>query len=213
MYSLNKVMLIGNLTRDPEARSTPDGTQISNFSVATNFSWTDQSGQKQDRAEFHNIVAWRKLAEICNQYLRKGSKVYVEGRLQTRRWDDATGQKKYRTEVVLDSMIMLDSKGAGAAGTIQRGTSDQQETQRSAFSEPTINLDETPGVVQNTGVSQNPSADDIPFWQLQIYEYTFWDYRKWLPMPFNNIRRYLPALPPASPERDESRQVVIQFDL
>ncbi len=163
MYSLNKVMLIGNLTRDPEARSTPDGTQISSFSVATNFSWTDQSGQKQDRAEFHNIVAWRKLAEICNQYLRKGTKVYVEGRLQTRSWDDATGQKKYRTEIVADSMIILDSKGSTGGAAPQRAPSERQEEQPAPFNEPTINLDETPSFGQNTGVSQGPSADEIPF--------------------------------------------------
>jgi len=158
MYSLNKVMLIGNLTRDPESRSTPDGTQISNFSIATNFSWTDQSGQRQDRTEFHNIVAWRKLAEICNQYLRKGTKVYVEGRLQTRSWDDATGQKKYRTEIVADNMIILENKGSNPP---------QAPTDRSAEQtmpdEPTINLDEAPRFDENTGVSQGPSVDEIPF--------------------------------------------------
>src|SRR3989338_8406377 len=108
---LNKAMIIGNITRDPEVRTTPAGQTVANFSVATNLVWTDQSGQKQEKVEFHNIVAWRKLAEICGQYLRKGSKVYIEGRLETKSWDDKSGNKKYRTEIVADNMIMLDRKG------------------------------------------------------------------------------------------------------
>lgn len=110
--SLNKVQLIGNLTRDPEVRQIPGGQNVATFSVATNLSWTDSSGQRQDKAEFHNVVAWRKLAEICGQYLKKGMKVYIEGRLQTRDWEGEDGQKRYRTEIVADNMIMLDRKGA-----------------------------------------------------------------------------------------------------
>jgi len=109
--SLNRAQIIGNLTRDPEMRQIPGGQVVTSFSIATNFTWTDQSGQKQDRAEFHNIVAWRKLAEICGQYLKKGSKVYIEGKLQTRSWEAEDGSKKYRTEIVADNMIMLDKKG------------------------------------------------------------------------------------------------------
>ncbi len=109
--NLNKAMIIGNVTRDPEVRTTPNGTSVTSFSVATNFVWTDANGEKQERAEFHNIVAWRKLAEICGQYLHKGSKVYIEGRLQTRSWDDQSGNKKYITEIIAENMIMLDSKG------------------------------------------------------------------------------------------------------
>ena len=105
-------MIIGNMTRDPEVKTTPSGQTVANFSVATNLVWTDQSGQKQEKAEFHNIVAWRKLADICGQYLKKGGKVYVEGRLQTRSWDDQTGNKKYRTEIIADNVIMLDRAGA-----------------------------------------------------------------------------------------------------
>jgi single-strand DNA-binding protein len=110
---LNKAMIIGRLTRDPENRNTPQGTPVTSFSVATNFRWKDQSGNQQDKTEYHDVVAWRKLAEICAQYLRKGSKVYIEGRLQTRSWDDQQGNKKYRTEIIADNMIMLDSKGSG----------------------------------------------------------------------------------------------------
>jgi len=115
--NLNKAMIIGNLTRDPESRNTPSGQTVTNFAVATNFTWTDQSGQKQERVEYHNIVTWRKLAEISAQYLKKGSKVYIEGRMQTRSWDDAaTNTKKYKTEIIADSMIMLD-KADGSART------------------------------------------------------------------------------------------------
>lgn len=109
--SLNRVQLIGNLTRDPELRQIPGGQAVASFSIATNFVWTDQSGNKQEKAEFHNIVAWRKLAEICGQYLKKGSKIFVEGRLQTRDWEGEDGVKRYRTEIVADNMIMLDRRG------------------------------------------------------------------------------------------------------
>ena len=106
--NLNRAMLIGNLTRDPEVRTTPSGQNVASFGVATNRSWTDQSGQKQEKAEFHNIVAWGKLADICGQYLTKGKKIYVEGRLQSREWEGQDGIKRNRTEIVLENMIMLE---------------------------------------------------------------------------------------------------------
>lgn len=124
---LNKAMIIGNVTRDPEIRSTANGQPVTSFSVATNLTWTDQSGQKQQKAEFHNIVAWRKLAEICGQYLKKGSKVYIEGRLQTSDWTGQDGNKRYKTEIVADNMIMLDSKGGGGAPTNNNYTKSNQE--------------------------------------------------------------------------------------
>jgi single-strand DNA-binding protein len=115
--SLNKVMLIGNLGRDPELRYTTSGVAVATFGLATNESWRDQDGNVQEKTEWHNIVAWRKLAEICGEWLKKGKKVYVEGRLQTRSYDDRnTGTKKYMTEIVADSIIMLDSRGATAEG-------------------------------------------------------------------------------------------------
>lgn len=113
---LNKAMIIGRLTRDPEVRTTPTGTTVANFSVATNFKWKDASGNQQDQTEYHDIVAWRKLAEIIGQYVKKGSKIYIEGRLQTRSWDDQQGNKKYRTEIIADNMIMLDTKGGAMGG-------------------------------------------------------------------------------------------------
>ena len=108
-------MLIGRLTRDPEARTTPQGTPITNFSIATGRVWKDQNGVQQEKTEFHNVVAWRRLAEITAQYLTKGRQVYIEGYLQTQSWDDKTsGQKRYRTEVVAENMIMLGNKGDNA---------------------------------------------------------------------------------------------------
>lgn len=112
--SLNRVQLIGNLTRDPELRYTPSGTAVCSFGLATNRSWTTDNGEKHDETEFHNIVAWNKLAELCSQFLVKGRKVYLEGRLSTREWAGQDGQKRQRTEVVIDDMILLDSKGGGA---------------------------------------------------------------------------------------------------
>ncbi|MCA9307932.1 MAG: single-stranded DNA-binding protein [Patescibacteria group bacterium] len=108
--SLNKVMLIGNLTRDPELRYTPQNTAVCSFGIATNREWTKE-GEKVEVADFHNVVAWNKLAEICSQLLSKGTKIYIEGRLQTRDWLTEQGEKRYKTEVVIDEMIILSSKG------------------------------------------------------------------------------------------------------
>lgn len=108
-------MIIGNVVRDPETRTTPNGKTVSNFAIATNYTWTDAAGNKQEKAEFHNIVVWGKLAEICNQYLSKGRKVYIEGRLQTRDWEGQDGVKRYRTEIIADNMILLDRAPQGAA--------------------------------------------------------------------------------------------------
>ena len=120
---VNKVILIGNLGSDPEIRYTPGGAAVANVSLATTDSWTDRkSGDKQDRTEWHRLVFWSKLAEIAGQYLKKGSKIYVEGRLQTRSWDDQqTGQKKYTTEIVVNDMTMLDNRGDGGGGGGQYG--------------------------------------------------------------------------------------------
>jgi single-strand DNA-binding protein len=109
--SLNKVMLIGNVGRDPEMRYLQSGEPVTTFSLATNRRWTGADGQLREETEWHNIVAWRKLAEQCNEYLSKGRKVYIEGALKTRSWDDQqTGQKRFRTEIQADRMVMLDSR-------------------------------------------------------------------------------------------------------
>jgi single-strand DNA-binding protein len=116
--SVNKVILVGRLGQNPEVRYTPSGAAVANFSVATNESWTDKSGQKQERTEWHKVVVWGKLAELCNQYLAKGRQVYLEGRMQTRQWQDKDGQTKYTTEVQAQTVQFLGGNaGAGAGAT------------------------------------------------------------------------------------------------
>lgn len=119
--SVNKVILIGNLTKDPEVRYTPQGNAVASFGLATNREWTVE-GTKKEAVDFHNIVAWNKLAELCGQLLGKGSKVFVEGRLQTRDWTTDDGQKRYKTEVVIDEMIVLTSRKPGTEGTDNSNT-------------------------------------------------------------------------------------------
>jgi single-strand DNA-binding protein len=114
---INKVILVGRLGKDPEIRSTPGGTSVAKFTVATDEKFTDRAGEKQERTEWHNIVAWGKLGEICGQYLRKGKLVYIEGSIRTDSWDDKeSGQKKYRTEIVANTMKMLDRRGDEGGG-------------------------------------------------------------------------------------------------
>ena len=146
---LNKVMIIGNLTRDPETRATSNGATVTSFGVATNLVWTDQSGQRQSKPEFHNIVAWRKLGEICAQYLKKGGKIYLEGRIQTREWEGTDGVKRNRTEIVADNMIMLGSRdGSSPAG----GSFTKQPSNRDEGVQPEPPVDET-----------EIKVEDIPF--------------------------------------------------
>ncbi len=151
--SLNKVMLIGNLGKDPEMRYTPAGVPVASFSMATSESWRDQDGNTQERTEWHNIVAWRKLAEICSEYLKKGKKVYIEGRIQTRSYDDKnTGQKRYMTEIIADNMIMLDGGGGG-----MRAGEGGQERSRNV---DTQSQSPTPPEGSEPGKSAD---DDLPF--------------------------------------------------
>ena len=113
---VNKVILIGNLGGDPELRQTPSGTSVATFTLATNESWTDRDGQRQERTEWHRVVAWAKLAEICGQYLRKGRQVYIEGRLTTRSWEDRQGNQRKTTEIIAQQMLMLGGRGSEQAG-------------------------------------------------------------------------------------------------
>lgn len=117
MYSLNRATILGNITHDPELKQLTTGQSVCTFSVATNRSWTGSDGVKQEKTEFHNVVAWRKLADICAQYLKKGRKVYIEGYLQTRDWQGQDGVKRYRTEIVADNMILLD-RPTGSGGAV-----------------------------------------------------------------------------------------------
>lgn len=123
---LNKVMLIGRLGRDPEMRYTPSGKPVTSFSVATNRTWVTADGERREATEWFNVVAWRELAEICHQHLSKGSRVYIEGRLQTRSWESSDGQKHYRTEVVADEMILLD-RGSGHDQASEEHQSDETD--------------------------------------------------------------------------------------
>nr|AAB57886.1 single stranded DNA-binding protein [Shewanella sp. F1A] len=126
---VNKVILVGNLGKDPEVRYMPNGNAVANFTVATSESWKDQQGQQQERTEWHNIVMYRRLAEVAGEYLKKGSKVYIEGKLQTSKWQDqATGQDRYKTEINANEMQMLDSRAQG--GGQQGGYSQQQDQQQ-----------------------------------------------------------------------------------
>lgn len=147
--NLNRAQLIGNLTRDPETRTTPNGQTVSSFGVATSSQWKDASGQKQERVEFHNVVAWGKLADICQQYLGKGRKVFVEGRIQTREWQGTDGVKKNRTEIVAENMIMLDKApagqgGANAAWTPKAAPSADMPAMASAPAEEEIKVEDIP---------------------------------------------------------------------
>lgn len=112
---LNKVMIIGRLTQDPEVRTTPSGQSVANLRVVTNRTWTDQSGTKQEKAEFHGCVLWGKLGEIAGQYLVKGQRIYLEGRIETRDWTGQDGVKRYRTEIIAENMIMLGGPSGGAS--------------------------------------------------------------------------------------------------
>lgn len=144
MSDLNKAMIIGRLTRDPESRNIPTGQLVSSFSVATGRSWKDKSGAKQEKTEFHNVVAWGKLAEICKQYLNKGKKVFIEGRLQTRSWDDQNGQKKYKTEIIAENMQMLDSMSSRNNETSKKEDKGSELPMIDLENEEEINIEDVP---------------------------------------------------------------------
>ena len=157
MRSLNKVMLIGNLGTDPELRHTPNGQAVATFRIATNETWGGKDGgQVQERTEWHRIVAWGRLAEICNEYLRKGRQVYLEGRIQTREWQDQQGQRRFTTEIVAQSMMMLGGRGEGGgepSGAPSRGA-------RGAGSRP---RGDEPGPPDSDGPEFVEDDDDLPF--------------------------------------------------
>ncbi len=163
--SLNRVQLIGNLTRDPELRYTPAGSAVCTFGLATNRSWTTDSGEKREEVDFHRIVAWNKLGELCSQFLVKGRKVYVEGRLSTRNWTGQDGSQKSTTEVVIDDMILLDSKGSGAQHTAPAseetyaGHEADEHQAKEPVKKKSVKHEEQPAPVREDEVA----PDDIPF--------------------------------------------------
>jgi single-strand DNA-binding protein len=123
MAGVNKAILIGNLGADPEIRYTAGGSAVANFRIATTESWNDREGQRQERTEWHRIVAWGKLAELCGEYLSKGRQVYIEGKIQTRQWDDRDGNKRYTTEVVAQNLTFLGTRGGDDAGRPRKDNS------------------------------------------------------------------------------------------
>lgn len=162
--SLNKVMLIGNLTRDPEMRYTPQGTAVCTFGVATNRNWTTENGEKKEDAEFHNIVAWNKLAEICSQFLKKGRKVYVEGRLSTRSWQGQDGSQKQRTEVVISDMVILDRKmdEPGVDIDISQAPSEPSVEESQVADEKSVKKSKTEAKTEEPK-AEEVNEEDIPF--------------------------------------------------
>jgi single-strand DNA-binding protein len=177
--SLNKALLIGNLTRDPEIRYTSSGAAVCSFGMATNRSWKDSEGEIREEAEFHNLVSWNKMAEVCYQLLAKGMKVYIEGEIRTRSWDDDEGNTKYRTEVKINEMILLDSKGRTGAGSSP--SSADKSPSKSGSSKDDISMDDVDGkakdekpkkaekkAVKKTKKDEtedvgDPLEDDLPF--------------------------------------------------
>jgi len=159
--SLNKVQLIGNLTRDPELRYTPNGTAVCSFGLATNRGWTTDTGEKKEEAEFHRVVAWNKLAELCSQFLKKGSKAFVEGRLSTRSWNAQDGSQRSATEIIISDMIVLD----GRRSTVEEPEEVEAEIKKPEKSKKTDKKEEEkdqPEVV-NEELQREVSPDDIPF--------------------------------------------------
>lgn len=168
--SLNKVLLIGNLTRDPEMRYTPQGTAVCTFGMATNRSWVTDGGEKREETEWHRIVAWNKLAELCSQLLHKGRRIYVEGRLQTRQWTGQDGQQRTATEIVIEDMILLDSR----PGQAYQADQASQEEPATVTPEPVV---EEPKVAEQKSdptsheatlgaskvTEKSDVAEDIPF--------------------------------------------------
>lgn len=161
--SLNRVQLIGNLTRDPELRYTPNGTAVCSFGLATNRSWTTDTGEKHEETEFHKIVAWNKLAELCSQFLTKGRKVYVEGRLSTRSWTAQDGQQRSSTEVVIDDMILLDSKRTQDESTAPKPEAVSEPVQKAEKTKKQEEPKQEPEQAKKEESSESVIPEDIPF--------------------------------------------------
>jgi single-strand DNA-binding protein len=149
--SINKAILVGNVGKDPEIKFLPSGSAVANFGLATSERFKDKSGEFQERTEWHNIVAYQRTAEIIRDYVKKGSKLYIEGRIQTRSWDDQSGKKQYRTEIVVNDLVLLSGRGEGGeSGGYSRGGSNSYDQRQPAQSDD---------LVQSTEITD----DDIPF--------------------------------------------------
>lgn len=165
--SLNRIQLIGNLTRDPELRYTPNGTGVCSFGLATNRSWTSDNGEKHEETEFHNIVAWNKLAELCSQFLLKGRKVYVEGRIATRSWTAQDGTQKSRVEIIINDMILLDQRRPSEESVSQTHESKEEKpevskTQTKKIAEKEEKKEEKKNTEDNQKEETVKSEDEVP---------------------------------------------------
>ncbi len=163
--SLNRVQLIGNLTRDPELRYTPSGTAVCSFSIATNRNWTTDTGEKKEEVEFHRIVAWNKLAELCSQFLTKGRKVFVEGRLTTRSWAAQDGTQKQTTEIIINDMILLDNRRDGAVSEVSHEEASEEAVEEApkAKAAATKKSEKEEEAVVAAPAEDEVAPDDIPF--------------------------------------------------
>jgi single-strand DNA-binding protein len=154
--SLNKVLLIGNLGADPEVRTTPSGIQVATIRIATSTSWKDQSGNPQEKTEWHRVILWRGLADIAQKYLKKGNSVFIEGKLQTRSWEDNSGQKRYVTEIVADQLLMLGGSQGGGGYDAQIPPPDENAFPAQPSANPQSGV--SPMADQDSG-----DNDDLPF--------------------------------------------------
>jgi single-strand DNA-binding protein len=159
MASVNKVILMGNLGKDPEVRFMPNGDAVCNFSIATTDTWKDKSGEKQERTEWHNIVMYRKLAEIAGEYLKKGRPVFIEGRLQTRKWQTKEGQDRYTTEIIADSMQMLGGRDSSASSGSASASSQPAAQNHDEFNQ----APQRTSNVAPAATNFDDFEDDIPF--------------------------------------------------
>ncbi len=163
--SLNRAQLIGNLTRDPELRYTPNGTAVCSLGIATNRIWKKENGEKQEEAEFHRIVAWNKLAELCSQFLVKGRKVYVEGRLATRNWNAQDGTQRTTTEIVISDMILLDSRRVEPESVSEEQSDVKKGIKKNVEEEKPgkKKIEKKEKDVQKEESQEEVAPDDIPF--------------------------------------------------
>ena len=162
--NFNKVIILGNLTRDPESKVLPSGQSVVNFGVATNRFWRDAQGNNQQEAEFHNIVAFGRVAEVCSRFLRKGGLVLIEGRLRTRNWQDPNGQRRYRTEIIAENIQLGPKSGANANGNDNLTASAGKVKNTVKEEIPVINVDEEARAEDSSNQNQdNVNVDEIPF--------------------------------------------------
>jgi single-strand DNA-binding protein len=164
MFSLNRAQIIGNVTRDPELRYIPSGQGVTSFGVATNRRWRDKDGNNQEQTEFHDVVAWGKLAELLNQLIHKGNKIFIEGRLQTRQWEAQDGSKKQRTEIVAEDFVLLTPKGSASGDVSESGDEfPTKEEPKAKTEKPEKKKADEPASADKSASDDEINLDEIPF--------------------------------------------------